>query len=286
MEGARDGGGGEGEDIDLRPQGLDPLLLPHPEAVLLVDDQQSQIAAGEAAVQEFVGADEDVDAPGLEPLQHVAAFGGGAQPRDHVHRHRPVGEAVAEVFEVLARQQGGGHQHEHLAARRHGDEGGAHRHLGLAEAHVAAHQPIHGVGREEVAPHRLDGVELVWRFLEGKLGAESLVVRPRIGEGVPRAGRAAGVHRQELRGGVADSLRRPPPGARPLLAAQPVEGRGDSLAGAVAAEQVELVHRHVELRPHGVLQGDELLGDAVHLQGDETAVAAHPVVGVDHRCAR
>jgi hypothetical protein len=52
-------------------------------------------------------------------------------------------EAVAEGLVVLLGQQRGGRQHRHLLAAVHGHEGGAQRHLGLAEADVAADQPVH-----------------------------------------------------------------------------------------------------------------------------------------------
>ena len=47
---------------------------------------------------------------------------------------RPVGEAVDEGGVVLLREQGGGHQDGDLFAGLHGDEGGAQRDFGFAEA--------------------------------------------------------------------------------------------------------------------------------------------------------
>ena len=38
---------------------------------------------------------------------------------------------------------------------KRGDEGGPQRHLGLAEADVAAHQPVHGLAGGQVVQHRL-----------------------------------------------------------------------------------------------------------------------------------
>ncbi len=50
-------------------------------------------------------------------------------------------------------------------AVRDGDEGGAHGHLGLAEADVAADEPVHRPRRLEVLLHRLDRLLLVGRLL-------------------------------------------------------------------------------------------------------------------------
>jgi hypothetical protein len=84
-------------------------------------------------------------------------------------------ETVAEGPVVLARQQGRGHHDGHLLAAHGGHEGGAQGHLRLAEAHVAADQPVHGPAGAEVAQRRVDGVLLVLRFLVGKAGAELVV---------------------------------------------------------------------------------------------------------------
>ena len=68
----------------------------------------------------------------------------GAESRQHLDAHRPVGEAVAEVLVVLLGQQRGRHQQRHLPAVLHRDEGCTHGDLGLAEADIAAYQPVHG----------------------------------------------------------------------------------------------------------------------------------------------
>ena len=53
-------------------------------------------------------------------------------------------------------------------------------------------------------------------------------------------------------------------------------------ASAVATDQVEAGHRHVELGVVGVGEGEELLAGAVHRQGLQAQVAAHPVIDVYH----
>src|SRR5690606_13615207 len=60
VQGPRDRRGGQVENVHLAAQGLEPLLLAHPEAVLLVDDHQPQIAEAHIALQQLVGADHDV----------------------------------------------------------------------------------------------------------------------------------------------------------------------------------------------------------------------------------
>ncbi|MCY1352806.1 hypothetical protein D9M69_391250 [compost metagenome] len=61
VQGARDGRGGEGEDIHLAAQGFQLFLLAHAEAVFLVDDRQAQVLEAHVILQQLVGADDDVD---------------------------------------------------------------------------------------------------------------------------------------------------------------------------------------------------------------------------------
>ena len=77
---------------------------------------------------------------------------------------------------MLLGQQRGGHQHRHLPAGLHGDEGGAHGHFGLAEAHVAADHAVHGSFAGQVLQHAVDGLGLVGGFLEGKGRGEGPVL--------------------------------------------------------------------------------------------------------------
>jgi len=51
------------QDVELRAQLLEPLLLHHSEAVLFVDDQQAEPLEPDVALQQPVRADDDVDVP-------------------------------------------------------------------------------------------------------------------------------------------------------------------------------------------------------------------------------
>ena len=56
-----------------------------------------------------------------------------------------------------------------------GDESRAQRHLGLAEADVAADQPVHRPARGKVVEHRVDGGTLVVGLVIGEIGAELVI---------------------------------------------------------------------------------------------------------------
>ena len=100
---------------------------------------------------------------------------------------RPVGEAVGESLEMLFAEQRGRAQHGHLLAAGHRAEGGAQGDFGLAEADVAADQPVHRLARAHVVDHGGDGGGLVGGFLEAETVGEGFVVVLVEAEGVALA---------------------------------------------------------------------------------------------------
>ncbi len=62
LEGARDGRGRQGEDVDVGLEGLDALLVGDAEALLLVDHEQAEPLEVDVLGEQAVGADHDVDA--------------------------------------------------------------------------------------------------------------------------------------------------------------------------------------------------------------------------------
>ena len=175
---------------------------------------------------------------------------------------------------MLEREHRGRRQHRHLLAVHHGLEGGAHRHLGLAVADVAAEQAVHRHRRFHVALDVGDGGRLIDGQLVGE-GAFELLLPVRVGaEGVTRDGPARGVELEQLLGHVAHGLLHLRLGALPGRAAEPVERR--PRAAAVLLDQVEPLDRDEELVVAVIAQLEELLdvvADRDLLQPDELADA-------------
>ena len=76
---ARDRRGGERQHVDLQPHPLQPFLVGDAEALLLVDHDEAEVLELHARVEQAVGADHDVDLARLQPGQHVAGLGVGAE---------------------------------------------------------------------------------------------------------------------------------------------------------------------------------------------------------------
>ena len=163
---ARDGRGRHGEHVDLRAHLLEALLVAHAEALLLVDDEQAEVLELESSARGGVGADEDVDLAGGGLLQDRASLLRGAEAGDHLDVDGKLREAAREALVVLEGEDGGGGEDGDLLAVLHGLECGAHGDLGLAVAHVAAEQAVHGLRRFHVALDVGDGGDLVVGLVE------------------------------------------------------------------------------------------------------------------------
>ena len=145
LQRARDGRGRQAHHVDLQLEVAQQLLLAHAEALLLVDDHQAEVLGMHVGGEQAVRADQHVELAGRELGEDAALLGGGAEARDHADLDGQVGEALAEGHVVLLGEDRGGHQHQRLLAGLGGLEGGAQGHLGLAVAHVAADEAVHGV---------------------------------------------------------------------------------------------------------------------------------------------
>ena len=76
---------------------------------------------------------------------------------------------------MLARKQRGRHHHRDLLAGEHREQARPQRHLGLAEADIAADQPVHGTAAREIVEHGIDAGRLVLGLLIGKARRELVI---------------------------------------------------------------------------------------------------------------
>jgi len=75
---------------------------------------------------------------------------------------------------VLARQQRGWRNNGHLHARHGRNKSRAHRHLGLAKAHIATNQPVHRQAAGQIINHLANRAQLVIGFLIRKARGKSI----------------------------------------------------------------------------------------------------------------
>ena len=284
LQRARDGRGGQGEDMDIRPELLEALLVGDTEMLFLVDDQQSQALEGDGLGQERMGAHDDVDGPVRHALLHLARMLGRHQAGQLLHVDGQPFETLGEIAVVLARQQRGGHHDGHLHAGHGGDEGRAHGHFGLAEAHIAAHQPVHGPARLQIGDGVLDGAALILGLGIGEAGAE-LVPQP-FGrrQAVGLAHLALGGYGDQLVGHVADALLELRFPRLPRGPAQLVQ-LGPGILRAIAGEDVDVLDRHEKLVAAFVQHPQAVVRSAAHLERHQAVIAADAVFHMHHQIA-
>ncbi len=168
VQGPRDGGRGERQAVHGGLDLLQPLLVLHPEALLLVHHEQPEVPELHVLLDEPVRADGDVHVAGGDGRDGRLQLLRRAEAREHGDLHGKPGEAVREGLEVLLHEDRGRREQRHLLAAHHRLERGAQRDLRLAVPHVAADQPVHGNGGLHVALHLFDAAKLVLRLLVGE----------------------------------------------------------------------------------------------------------------------
>ena len=130
----------------------------------------------------------------------------------------------------------------------------------------------------EILEHAIDRRLLVLRFLERKLEHEALIARLvelELGAGARRALR---VQIQQLGGRVARLLRGLALRFLPLVRAEPMQRRVLGRRAAVARNEVQAQHGHVELVAAGVFEQQELRRHAFDVERRQAAIAADAVV--------
>ena len=270
--------------MDVGAQLLQALLVGDAEMLLLVDDQQAEILELDALGQERMGSDHDIDRALLHRLLGGLGLLGADQPRQPADADREALEALDEGAVMLARQQGRGADHRHLLARKRGDEGRAQRHLGLAEADIAADQPVHRLARRHVLQDVGNRLQLVVGLGIGEAGAEFLVEAVGRAHRLAAADGALGGDLDQPVGHVGDALLQPGLARLPGDAAQPVE-LGRLVARAVAAQHVDVLDRHEELVAALVGEAQAVVPRVLDLEGHQALVAADAVLAMDDQVA-
>ena len=235
LQRARNGRGGQREHVHVRAQLLQLFLVGHAETLFLVDDHEAQILELGRLGEDRVGADHDVHRAVGQRIARLAAFLGRNEPAEPPDLEREAREAFGEMLEMLAREQRGRRDDCDLLAAHRRDECGTQRNLGLAEADIAADQPVHRLATFQIAQHIGDRALLILGLLPRET-VDELVVAGVIGlqhGGLLQRALRGGAH--QLAGDLADAFAQLGAAFLPCLAAQPVK-HDRILAAAIAGE--------------------------------------------------
>src|SRR5215471_2559371 len=233
-----------------------------------------------------MGADDDVDFAGFHIGEDRFLFGSRAETAKHFDARRKRGEALLKGFEMLKREDRGGSKNSDLLVIGDGFEGGAHGDFGLAIAHVAAEEAIHGGRLFEVLRDVADSGDLVGRFLElervCKLALPIAIGR----KGKTLSGLAFGVKSEELVGHVLEGFADAGLARSPRRAAKPVERGMNALDGVVALNEVHALEGNVEASIFGVAKEHEFAATPFRFDQAKAFKLADAVVDVDDEVAR
>ena len=265
LEGARDGGGGHGQDVHVGAQGLEGLLVFDAEALLLVDDDEAELLEGDGAGQQRVGADHQVDLARGQARLDLLGFLRGREARQGADVHGEPGVALGECLGVLGDQQGRRHEDRNLVAVLDSLERSAHGDLGLAVADVAGEQAVHGHGLFHVGLDLVDGNKLVGGLDVGEGILEFALPRGVGAEGVPLGLLAHGVQADEFLGDLVDGLLRARLGLRPVGATH--LGQGRLVGSGVLRDLVERVGWYEEAVGGLAALGGRVFDDEVVARG-------------------
>ena len=293
VQGAGDGSGRQGEHVHPDEVLLELFLVFDTEALLLVDDDKAEVMELHVLGQQPVGAHHDVHTARLQAPEGLLLLLCGAEAGHHLHLHREGFHAGKNGVVVLPCQQGGGSQNGALLAAHHALEGGAQGHFGLAHAHVAAQQAVHGPALFHVLLDLGGGVQLVVGLVVVKAGLKVPLPVAVRRESVARGLTAAGVQLNELLRHLLGGFFHLGAGALPLGAAQLCQLYLFLVAGGgVAAQQVQLGHRYVQHVRAGILYLEVIFRGTLHFQpldarihADAVALVHHIVPGLDVRKA-
>ena len=278
---AGDRRGRERQHVDAARELLDVLLVRHAEALLLVDDEQSEILEFYILTEQPVRADDEVDLAGGELRERLRDLAAGAEAAEHRDIHRKTEKALQGGLVVLLREHGRRHEDRGLLAVEHTLHHGAQRDLGLAEAHVAAEQSVHRDRALHVALDFIGAFELIIGLGIAEI-LFKLVLPLAVGrKGVARQALALGIQGDQLFRHVLGRALGARAGTRPLGAAELREPDDLLLARpGVLRHHVELGGRDVETVGPGVVDFDIVLLEPVDVHLDDAGEAADAVVFV------
>ena len=140
---ARDRRRREREHVDLEPERADELLLRDAEALLLVEDDEPELLRDDVAREDPVRPDQHLDLALAELVEDPRLVRPRAEAGHHLDAHGEVAVALAEGVPVLLGEDRRRAEDERLLPVQRGRERRPHRDLRLAEADVAADEPVH-----------------------------------------------------------------------------------------------------------------------------------------------
>ncbi len=244
---ARNRRSGKRQHIDLLAHVLELLLVLDAEALLLVDDDKAKVVGVHIVREQAVRADEDIDRALSKALQGLLLPGRRDEAGEHLDVETEGRKPLIERLVVLLGENRRGAEHHDLAGGAAALEGRTQGHLGLAEAHIAAEEPVHRLRRLHIGLDVCNRRLLVRRQRIGEACLHLLLLRGIRREGIARDACAPRIEVHEVEGKLLCAL----PGfagrTRPVCCIEAREARSRTIRADIAGDPVHLLERHIEL---------------------------------------
>ena len=267
--------------MHLGAQLFEPFLMGHAEMLLLVDDEQAKVAEFDRLAEQRMRTDDDVDAAVGNSFLHPRQLRGGDQSRGLRDVNGKSAKPLGEGVRMLAGKECRRHHQRDLSAVHGGDEGCPQRHLGLAEPHVAADQPVHRPSGREFVQYHVDYGLLVLGLFIGKSRAELVVGSGFHGQTRRLPQLPFGRDLDQAVGDVADATLHARFARLPRAATEPIE-LDPGLFRAIAGQKLDVLDRQEQLVAAGVMDFQAIVRRARGFDRAQPDEASDAMIDVDH----
>ena len=158
--------------MDIGTQFFQTFLVLHTEMLFFINDEQSKISELDLTRQQRMGANYDINAALSQLFLGKFQLFAANQPRCLGNAQRQAFKTLDKVLEVLARQQGCGHNQCHLLSCIGCYKGGAQSHFRFAKANVATNQSVHRAAFLQIIQYCFNRRKLVFCLFIGKACGE------------------------------------------------------------------------------------------------------------------
>ena len=251
------------------------------EALLLVDDEKSQVPELNIFREQPVRSYDDIDEPFLKILDRLFDLCGRTETAQKLNAHRKILHALQECPVMLLGKDRRRHEIGHLLAVHHGLKGCAECNLSLPVADIPADQPVHDLPAFHIPLGVLDRLQLVLRLL---VGEELLELALPLGVGAVDKSvlrLPLGIQRDEIFRDIFDGS--PDPGLCfcPVLPAQLIELQSGTLRAGIFLQHIELGGQYIEISVL-ILELYVVLHDIVDTDLLDSLIDRKPSVLMDH----
>ena len=282
MQGPGNGRCRQSQHVNIFLELFDLFLVRHPEALLFIDNQQSQILKLYILGQYPVGSDHHIDQPLLQIRNRLFHLRRGPETGEQIHPHRKILHSLQKSIVMLLGKNGRGDQIDDLLTLLDCLKCCPQRNLCLAIAYISANQAIHDFPALHISLGRLNSLCLILGLFIRKQLLKFLLphrIRAILISGSLLPGR---IQLHEILRDLLYRALHPAAGALPLFASQLVELRRFGIRSGILLDSVQPCRRQIQIPAVRILNLQIILDYLVPLNLLNPPVNAQSVILMYH----